>query len=69
VTKSPPYSDALSASFSSAPTVAVTTMAGMDGGSGGWPCSYGSTLATTTTRYPAVDEDQAGDSERSHTAE
>ena len=69
MTKSPPYSDAWSTSFSSAPTVAVTTMAGRVGGSGGWPYSYGSTLATTRARHLAIDVDHpVGDSERSHTA-
>ena len=69
VADSPPYTYAFSTPFAYAPTVAVTTMAGVDGGNGGWSYSYGSTLATTTTLYLAVDEDQIGDTERNHTAE
>ncbi|OQY25893.1 MAG: hypothetical protein B6244_14630, partial [Candidatus Cloacimonetes bacterium 4572_55] len=36
VTNSPPYTYSFSNSFVSAPQIAVTTMAGMDGGNGGW---------------------------------
>jgi hypothetical protein len=44
-------------------------MAGVDGGNGGWSYVHGPTLATTTTLYLSIDEDQVGDSERSHTPE
>ena len=44
-------------------------MAGVDGNNGGWSYSHGPTVATTTTVYLSVDEDQIGDSERSHTTE
>ncbi|MGB2985870.1 MAG: agmatine deiminase family protein, partial [Phycisphaerae bacterium] len=69
VSDSPPYTYTFDTSFSSAPAVAVTTMAGMDGGNGGWSYSHGSTLATTTTLYLSIDEDQIGDTERNHTTE
>jgi hypothetical protein len=69
VTNSPPYMYTFATSFASAPTVAVTTMAGVNGGNGGWAYSYGSTLATSTTLYLAIDEDQIADSERSHITE
>jgi hypothetical protein len=52
--------------FGSALQVALITMAGMDGG---WPYVYGSTLATTSSLYLSIDEDQIGDSERNHTTE
>ena len=69
VTNSPPYTYTFDTSFSSAPTGAVTTMAGMDGGNGGWAYVHGSTMATTTTLYLSIDEDQIGDTERNHTTE
>ena len=69
VTNSPPYTYNFDTTFGSAPQVAVTTMAGMDGGNGGWAYVHGSTLATTTSLYLSIDEDQIGDSERNHTTE
>ncbi len=69
VTNSPPYTYTFDTSFTSAPTVAVTTMAGMDGGNGGWSYSYGANPTTSTTLNLACDEDQIGDSERNHTTE
>ena len=44
-------------------------MAGMDGNNGGWSYSHGPTLATTTTAFLSLDEDQISDSESSHTNE
>jgi hypothetical protein len=44
-------------------------MAGVDGGNGGWAYVYGSTAASNTSLYLAIDEDQVGDGERSHTKE
>ena len=50
-------------------TVAVATQAAMDGTEGSWAVLYGaSPLAATSLKLAAV-EDQAGDSERNHTAE
>jgi hypothetical protein len=69
VTNSPPYAYSFDTAFSSAPQVAVTTMAGMDGYDGGWAYVQGSALATTTGMYLWIDEDQIGDSERDHTTE
>ena len=69
VTNSPPYTYTFNTAFGSAPTVAVTTMAGVDGGNGGWSYTYGAAPITATTLDLAVDEDQVGDSERSHTTE
>ncbi|MGB2985871.1 MAG: hypothetical protein WBE26_08305, partial [Phycisphaerae bacterium] len=69
VTNSPPYTYTFDTSFSSAPAVAVTTMAGMDGGNGGWSYTYGASPITETTLGLVIDEDMIGDTERSHTAE
>ncbi|HET6426983.1 MAG TPA: Calx-beta domain-containing protein, partial [Phycisphaerae bacterium] len=67
VADSPPYSYSLSG----LPTVetAVASLAGMDGANGGWSLLYGSSPLTTSTLNLAIDEDQIGDSERSHTSE
>ena len=65
----PPYSYTFGTAFSAAPTVAVTTMAGVDGANGAWAQTHGSTMATATTLYLSVDEDQIGDAERGHTTE
>ncbi len=69
VTDSPPYAYTFNTPFAFAPTVVVTTMAGVDGGNGGWSYSHGPALATTTTLNLSIDEDQVGDSERNHTTE
>ena len=69
VTDSPPYAYTFNTLFASAPTVAVTTMAGVDGGNGGWSYSHGPAPATATTLNLSIDEDQVGDSERNHTTE
>ena len=69
VTESPPYVYSFDTAFSSAPQVAITTLAGMDGGNGGWAQTHGSTLATTTSMYLSIDEDQVTDDERNHTNE
>ena len=55
--------------FGSALQVALITMAGMDGGNGGWVYVHGSTLATSMSLYLSIEEDQIGDSERNHTTE
>ena len=69
VDDSPPYVYSFDAAFSSVPEEVVTTLAGMDGMNGGWAQTHGPTPATTTELYLSVDEDQNGDSERSHITE
>ena len=69
VTNAPPYTYTFVAAFTSAPAVAVATMAGVDGGNGGWAYLYGSAPATASTLDLVIDEDQVGDSERNHTSE
>jgi hypothetical protein len=69
VTNSPPYTYTFDTSFASAPTMAVTTMAGVDGGNGGWSYTYGAAPTTATTLDLVIDEDQIGDTERNHTSE
>ena len=44
-------------------------MAGMDGGNGGWAQIHGAALATTTSLFLSIDEDQVANSERNHTIE
>jgi hypothetical protein len=66
VDNSPPYTYSFNSAFTSAPQVALTSIGGMDGDNGGWAQVHGSTLATATTLYLSVDEDQIGDSERWH---
>ena len=55
------------------PTSAVASLAGMDGGNGGWAVLYGETPLSSNessnTIGLAIDEDIAGDTERSHTTE
>ena len=65
----PPYSYSFSAAFASAPQVAVTTMAAVDGFNGAWSQTHGFTQATTTTLFVSLDEDQIEDSERNHVTE
>ncbi|MEO0733420.1 MAG: GEVED domain-containing protein, partial [Bacteroidota bacterium] len=48
---------------------AVVSAAALDGGDGGWPVLYGGNPFTSSQLVLAFDEDQAGDSERSHTSE
>jgi hypothetical protein len=66
---SPPYVYTFNTAFAAAPQVVVATLAGMDGPNGGWAQAHGSTLATTTSLYLSIDEDQVGDSERNHITE
>jgi len=66
-TNSPPY--VYSFSGLASPDVVVATQAAMDGGNGGWAILYGASPLSTTSINLAVDEDQANDSERSHTSE
>ncbi|MCB0178821.1 MAG: tandem-95 repeat protein [Anaerolineae bacterium] len=69
VGNSPPYAYSFDTNFATAPDTAVTTMAGVDGPNGGWAQTHGSTLATATSLFLSIDEDQVGDSERNHIAE
>jgi carboxypeptidase T len=50
--------------FSSVPNAssAIVSVAGMDGGNGGWPVMYGSTPLTGTSLVLVFDEDQVNDS-------
>lgn len=50
-------------------TGAVLSAAGMDGGDGGWPVLLGGSSVTGSTITMSFDEDQVGDTERSHTTE
>lgn len=50
-------------------TTAVASMAGIDGGNGGWPVLYGASPVGPSGLKLAIDEDQLFDSERSHTSE
>jgi uncharacterized repeat protein (TIGR01451 family) len=69
VGNSPPYSYTFVSSFDSPPQVAMVSQAGMDGGDGGWAILYGVSPLTPFQIGLAIDEDQIGGSERSHTAE
>jgi subtilisin family serine protease/subtilisin-like proprotein convertase family protein/PKD repeat protein len=50
-------------------STAVASLAGMDGGNGGWAMLYGHNAVTPEGLHLAVDEDQLRDPERSHTTE
>jgi len=69
VGNAPPYAYTFNNAFGSAPRVAVTTMAAMDGSNGGWAMTFGPVQTTASTLALAVDEDQVQDPERSHTRE
>ena len=66
---SPPYTYTFNTPFASSPSIALLTMAGVDGFNGGWAQVHGATLATTTSLFLSVDEDQILDTERDHTPE
>ena len=68
-TNSPPYTYTFSSAFASTPTVAITSLAGLDGGDGGWAQTYGSTPMTASTLDLTTDEDQISNTERNHTPE
>jgi hypothetical protein len=65
----PPFTYTFGTPFASAPSVAVVTMAGVDGGNGGWAYTYGSTPLAASNLDLVIDEDQVNDSERNHTPE
>ncbi len=52
-----------------APTTAILSMAGMDGGNGAWPVLYGADPVSSNGLRVVVDEDTLVDTERSHTTE
>lgn len=55
--------------FAAAPTVGLVTQAGMQSSEGSWAQAHGPTLATPTTLFLSVDEDQIGRGERRHSTE
>ena len=65
------YYDVRYADGGFAPTSAVVSQAAMDGNNGGWAILYGSNPVSAGNGglHIAIDEDQAGDSERRHTTE
>ncbi|UCE59670.1 MAG: S8 family serine peptidase [Phycisphaerales bacterium] len=69
ITNGPPFTYTFNTAFASVPTMAVTTLAGVDGGNGGWSYTYGANPTTATTLDVVIDEDQIGDIERNHTTE
>ena len=69
IDNSPPFTYTFSSAFSTAPDVAVVTMAAMDGGNGGWAQTHGATQTSTTSLFLSIDEDTLGDTERAHTTE
>ena len=69
ITNGPPFAYTFGTTFSSAPDVALTTMAGVDGVNGGWAQTHGTPQTTTTQIFMSIDEDTIGDTERSHTTE
>ena len=69
VTNVPPYTYTFDTAFGAAPQVALVTMAGMDGTDGAWAYTFGEAPLSVTSIDLAVDEDQVGDTERSHGTE
>jgi len=69
ISNDPPYVYSFAPPFSAAPVVVVANTAGMDGADGGWAQGHGSAPATPASALLSIDEDQLGDSERSHTSE
>ena len=67
VGNSPPYSYSLSGL--SSVSAAIVSQAAMHSDNGGWSILYGSNPVSTTSLNLAIDEDQAGDSERRHTTQ
>jgi hypothetical protein len=65
---SPPYSYTLSG-FSYVPKIAIATQEAMDDADGSWAYIYGSSPMTITSVKLAVDEDEIGDTDRSHATE
>jgi hypothetical protein len=61
-----PYTYDFGTPFSSAPSVALATMAGVDGANGGWAYVFGTTPSSLQL---VIDEDLINDFERNHTSE
>lgn len=68
VTDPAPGSDLVLESLT-APSTAVASMAGIDGGNGGWPVLYGTDPISPDVVKFVIDEDTWYDTERSHTTE
>lgn len=66
---SPPYRYGFASPFSATPAITLVSQSAMDGNNGGWAQLHGSSPVTTSSFALSIDEDQAGDSERSHTTE
>ena len=66
---SPPHAASFGQAFSTPPSAAVASLAGMDGSDGGWAILYGSDPLEADRVQVAVDEDQIKDSDRAHTTE
>lgn len=65
----PPFTYAFTEPFATTPAVLLANMAGVDGANGGWAQTYGAAPATPSLLRLMIDEDQAGDWERSHVHE
>jgi hypothetical protein len=64
-----PFTYAFASAFAQTPVVAVVTQAGMKGTDGSWAQTFGPTVATSTSLFLSVDEDDVGDAERNHLGE
>ncbi len=69
VGNAPPYVYNFTTAFGAVPQVAVVSMAGVDGGDGGWASIHGGSMSTTTDLFVSIDEDTLRDAERGHTTE
>ncbi len=69
VGNAPPYVYTFNSAFATAPAIAVASQAAMRGGNGAWAQVHGATLATTTSLFLSVDEDQIANAERNHITE
>ena len=63
---SPPFNTEFSQSFDNVPEIVLAVHLEADGGDGGWCVVH---TITQTQSGLMIDEDQVGDSERSHTSE
>ncbi len=68
VTNAPPYARPVSGLSGNA-SVGIATLTAMDGNNGGWAVFYGANPISNTNINLVIDEDQLGDTERSHTGE
>ena len=65
----PPYRYDFATPFTTDPTVAIATMAGVHGGNGGWAQLHGTQPLGVSGVDLSIDEDQVADSEREHVSE